>query len=259
MSSTIRLDRLLANLGYGSRREVAALCRSGRVLLDGSRVAAADCKVPLGPALRERLTIKGEPLDPLPGLVLAMHKPLGHTCSHDEAGPLVYDLVPARWRRRDPPLSSAGRLDKDTTGLLILTDDGPLLHRIISPRSHAPKRYRASLAEPLRADAAAILASGTLLLHGEDRPLLPADLALVSPTEAVVTIVEGRYHQVRRLFAALGNRVVALHRDRIGAFALPGDLAPGASRILDPVEVAAVTAASPATASPPGPRCDSLP
>ena len=259
MSPSIRLDRLLGNLGYGSRREMAALCRSGRVSLDGLRVPAADLKVPLDPGLRERLTIEGEPVDPLPGLVLAMNKPLGHTCSHDEAGPLVYDLVPPRWRRRDPPLSSAGRLDKDTTGLLILTDDGPLLHRIISPRSHAPKRYRAQLAAPLRPDAAAILASGTLLLHGDDKPLLPAELALISPTEAVVTIVEGRYHQVRRLFAALGNRVVALHRDRIGAFPLPGDLASGDFRILDPLDVEALTATPPTAPSPPGPRCDSLP
>ena len=242
MTASMRLDRLLGNLGYGSRREVAALCRSGRVLLDGARVPGADLKVPLDPALRARLTVEGEALDPLPGLAVAMNKPLGHTCSHDEAGPLVYDLLPPRWRRRDPPVSSAGRLDKDTSGLLVLTDDGALLHRIISPRSDAPKRYRATLAEPLRPDAGAILASGTLTLRGEDRPLLPASLALASPTEAVVTVVEGRYHQVRRMFAALGNRVIALHRDRIGAFALPDDLAPGDHRALTAEEVAALLA-----------------
>ncbi len=240
MGASIRLDRLLGNLGYGSRREVAGLVRAGRVLLDGARLPEADRRLPLDPDLRARLTVEGEPLDPLPGLVLALHKPAGVTCSHEEAGPLVHDLLPPRWRRRDPPLSSAGRLDKDTTGLLVLTDDGALLHRIISPRSHAPKRYRATLAEPLRADAAALLASGTLVLAGDDKPLLPAELALLSPTDAVVTIVEGRYHQVRRMFAALGNRVVALHRDRVGGFALPDDLSPGAHRILAPGEVAAL-------------------
>ena len=242
-AAPIRLDRLLGNLGYGSRREAAALCRAGRVLLDGAPVAAADVKLPVEPGLRDRLTVDGEPLDPLPGLVLAVHKPLGVTCSHDEAGPLVYDLLPPRWRRRDPPLSSAGRLDKDTTGLLVLTDDGALLHRIISPRSGAPKRYRATLAEPLRPDAGAVLASGALTLKGEDRPLRPAALDLVSPTEAVLSVVEGRYHQVRRTFAALGNRVVALHRDRIGAFALPDDLPPGAYRVLGPEAVVAVLSA----------------
>lgn len=244
MGASIRLDRLLGNLGYGSRREVAGLVRAGRVLLDGARLPEADRKLPLDPDLSARLTVEGEPLDPLPGLVLALHKPAGVTCSHEEAGPLVYDLLPPRWRRRDPPLSTAGRLDKDTTGLLVLTDDGPLLHRIISPRSHAPKRYRATLAEPLRADAAAVLASGTLILSGDDRPLLPAELVPLSPTEALVTIVEGRYHQVRRMFAALGNRVVALHRDRVGTFALPDDLPPGAHRVLAPAEVAALTEVS---------------
>ena len=238
----IRIDRLLGNLGYGSRRDVMGLCRSGRVLLDGTRVPSADLKVTLEPGLASRLTVDGEALDPLPGLVLAMNKPLGLTCSHDEAGPLVYDLLPERWRRRDPPLSSAGRLDKDTSGLLLLTDDGTLLHRIISPRSEATKRYRATLAEPLRPDAAAVLASGTLVLKGEDRPLLPADLILEAPTLAVVTLVEGRYHQVRRMFAALGNRVVALHRDRIGGLDLAGDLAPGDWRPLTAVEIAAALA-----------------
>ena len=242
MTAMIRIDRLLANLGYGSRREVAALCRTGRVLLDGARVSSADAKLPLAPALRARLTVEGEPLDPLPGLVIAMHKPLGVTCSHDEAGPLVYDLLSPRWRRRDPPLSSAGRLDKDTTGLLLLTDDGALLHRIISPKSEAPKRYRATLAEPLRPDAGAILASGTLMLRGEDQPLRPAELTSVSPTEVVLSVVEGRYHQVRRTFAALGNRVLALHRDRVGAFTLPDTLTPGTHKILAPEEVVAVLA-----------------
>ena len=246
MSGAVRLDRLLGNLGYGSRREIMGLCRSGRVLLDGARVPSADLKVPLEPGLASRLTVDGEALDPLPGLVLAMNKPLGVTCSHEDAGPLVHDLLPERWRRRDPPLSSAGRLDKDTSGLLMLTDDGALLHRIISPRSEATKRYRATLAEPLRPDAAAVLASGTLVLRGEDRPLLPAALVVESPTLAVVTLAEGRYHQVRRMFAALGNRVVALHRDRIGALDLPPDLAPGAWRVLDSAEVLVALAAAPA-------------
>ena len=241
--TSLRIDRLLGNLGYGSRRDIMGLCRSGRVLLDGGRVPSADLKVPLEPGLAARLTVDGAALDPLPGLVLAMNKPLGTTCSHDEAGPLIYDLLPDRWRRREPPLSSAGRLDKDTSGLLLLTDDGALLHRIISPRSEATKRYRATLAEPLRPDAAAVLASGRLVLKGEDRPLLPAHLVLEEPTLAVVTLVEGRYHQVRRMFAALGNRVVALHRDRIGGLDLPGDLAPGDWRVLDDVEIAAALAA----------------
>ncbi len=235
-----RLDKLLANLGYGSRRDVARLAATGRVTLDGSAVTDAERRVALAEAAR--LRVDDAPLDPLPGLVLMLHKPAGVTCSRDEAGPLVGDLLPERWRRRDPPLSPAGRLDKDTSGLLLLTDDGALLHRVISPRSDLPKRYRVGLARPLRGDEADTFAAGTLLLRGEDRPLLPAHLEPLGPAEAILTIREGRYHQVRRMFAALGNHVEALHREGVGGLALPADLAEGTYRALGPTEVAVVFA-----------------
>ena len=238
----VRLDRLLGNLGYGSRREVAAMAAGGRVSLDGVPMPASDGRVGVTPDLPARLHVDGEPLDPLPGLVLMMHKPVGMSCSHKEAGALVYDLLPPRWRRREPPISSIGRLDKDTSGLLLLTDDGDLLHRIISPKAEVPKRYRASLARPLRDDAAAVLAAGTLTLSGEAKPLLPALLEVFLPSEVAVTITEGRYHQVRRLFAALDNHVVSLHRDRIGGLHLPADLRPGSFRPLAAEEVTAITA-----------------
>ena len=236
-AGAVRLDRLLGNLGYGSRREILGFVRSGRVRLDGERVEAADHKIALSADLPSRLTVDGDRLDPLPGLVVMMHKPVGTTCSHDEAGPLVHDLLPARWRSRQPPVSSVGRLDKDTSGLLLLTDDGALLHRIISPRSRAPKRYRAVLANPLRPDAVETFASGSLMLTGEAKPLLPAVLEPLGADEAYVTIVEGRYHQVRRMFAAIGNRVVALHRDLIGGLSLPEDLEAGQYRVISHDEV----------------------
>jgi 16S rRNA pseudouridine516 synthase len=162
-----------------------------------------------------------------------MNKPEGVVCSHKEPGRSVYELLPARWRSRTPALSTVGRLDRDTTGLLLITDDGPFLHRVISPRTHAPKRYIASLDAPIRGDEAAIFASGELRLEGEDRPLAPAQLEVLEPRIARLTLIEGRYHQVRRMFSALGNRVISLHRDRIGALDLPEDLEPGAWRILD--------------------------
>ena len=235
MTDAVRLDKLVANLGYGSRREVQALARAGRIRLAGEALREADRK--LTPTEAAALTIDGEPLDPMPGLVLLLNKPVGLTCSTKEAGPLVHDLLPARWRRRDPPLATVGRLDKATSGLLLLTDDGALLHRIIAPRAHLPKRYRATLARPLAADAAARFAAGTLMLDGETKPLLPARLEPVSETEARVTIVEGRYHQVRRMFAALGNHVVALRREAIGGLALPADLGDGAWRVLHVAEI----------------------
>jgi 16S rRNA pseudouridine516 synthase len=235
-----RLDKLLANLGYGSRKEIAALARMGAIRLDGAPVKSADERLALTPELQASLTVQGKPVDPLPGMALMLNKPLGVTCSHKEAGPLVHDLLPARWRRRDPALSTVGRLDKDTSGLLLLTDDGALLHRIISPKSRLGKRYRATLARSLKGDEGAIFASGSLMLEGEDKPLLPAALEPVSPTEAFLTISEGRYHQVRRMFAAVGNHVEALHRDRIGGLPLPDDLAPGAFRLMAAGDLAAL-------------------
>ena len=155
MSVTSRLDRLLANLGYGTRREVQQMVRAGAVRLDGAAVAKADLRLAVTADLQQRLCVGGAPLDPLPGVALMLHKPLGVTCSHKEAGELVYDLLPARWRARDPALSTIGRLDKETSGLLLLTDDGTLLHKVISPKHHVPKRYLATLARPLQGEEGA--------------------------------------------------------------------------------------------------------
>ncbi|SDM22740.1 16S rRNA pseudouridine516 synthase [Methylobacterium phyllostachyos] len=241
-AKAVRLDKLLANLGYGSRREIQGLARVGAIRLDGAELGDAGTRIALDPDLPERLTIDGEPLDPLPGLCLMLHKPLGVTCSHKEAGPLIYGLLPERWRRRDPPLSTVGRLDKETSGLLLLTDDGALLHRIISPKAQVAKRYRVTLDRPLAGNEAAVFASGTLMLEGEERPLLPVDLVVEDATHCAVTLTEGRYHQVRRMFAAVDNHVTALHRDRVGGLDLPADLAAGAYRVMTADDVAAVFA-----------------
>ncbi len=238
----LRLDRLLGNMGYGSRAEIQALARTGRVMLDGQAVKDASTRVAIARELPSRLTVDGVPLDPPPGMVVMMNKPAGVTCSHKEAGPLVYGLLPPRWRRRDPAISTVGRLDKDTSGLLLLTDDGQFLHRVISPRSAVEKAYRATLARPLSGTEAAAFASGRLMLDGEEKPLLPARLRVVSPTEALVTVTEGRYHQVRRMFAAVGNHVSILHRVRVGGLSLPDDMRAGTVRVLDDEEIASVLA-----------------
>lgn len=240
MTKAVRLDRLLANLGYGSRRQVQDMVDAGWIALDGVPVAKADIKVTPTPNLPDHLTVRGARVDPPQGLILMLHKPLGVTCSHKEDGALVYDLLPERWRRRDPAISTVGRLDKETSGLLLMTDDGALLHRIISPKAHIPKRYRVTLARPLTGGEGALFASGALTLEGEDKPLLPAALEVLGDSEAWLTITEGRYHQVRRMFAAAGNHVAALHRDRVGGMDLPPDLAPGAWRLLSPTELSAI-------------------
>ena len=143
-------------------------------------------------------------------------------------------------RDREPAISTVGRLDKDTSGLLLLTDDGALLHKIIAPRSNVSKRYDVTLGRPLRGDEEKIFSSGELMLESEKTPLLPVEMEVVSPTRAFVTLTEGRYHQVRRMFAAVGNHVTALHRDRMGNLDLPADLAPGEFRLLTEPELALV-------------------
>ena len=240
--TTARLDRLLANLGYGTRREVQGLIGAGRVALDGKTLRDIGQRLPVTADLTQRMTVRGAPLDPSSPLTLIMHKPLGVVCSHREAGRSLYELLPDRWRARDPVLSTIGRLDAETSGLLLITDDGGLLHRVISPRNHVAKRYHVTVDRPLDGGEAALFAAGTLVLEGDTAPLAPARLEPLTATTAYLTITEGRYHQVRRMFAAVGNHVTGLHRDRIGGLDLPSDLAPGAFRIITQTEQAAVFA-----------------
>jgi len=223
----MKLVKLIANLGYGSRKDVGAMFREGRITDATGEVLYADDRV-----AHADIRIDGEALDPPAGLALMLHKPIGYTCSTKDPGRIVYDLLPPRFRLRSPLLSMVGRLDRDTSGLLLLTDDGALLHRIVSPKSQLPKVYEAALAQDLRGDEAALFASGTLQLESENTPLAPAHLEVVAARLARLTLTEGRYHQVRRMFAAVGNHVQALHRSRIGGLEL-GGLAPGEWRTLD--------------------------
>lgn len=239
-TATARIDQLLGSLGYGSRGDIARMAKSGWITLDDTRIWDATTRIAVTPDLPARMIVSREPLDPLAGMVILLHKPLGMTCSHKEDGPLVYDILPDRWKRRQPVISTVGRLDKQTSGLLLLTDDGPLLHRIISPKRQIKKTYRATLARPLDGTEGAIFAAGELVLQGEDKPLAPADLRVISPTEAVLTVTEGRYHQVRRMFAATGNHVTALHREGLGGLVLPVDLLPGQWTLLDAAQIAAI-------------------
>lgn len=228
MSSKLRLDKLLSSLGYCTRREVAILLREGIITHTGNLPLKSDTKVS-----HDEILFDGEPLDPPSGMVILMHKPVGLVCSHDDGeGRLVYDLLPERWRFRDPKISTIGRLDKETSGLLLLTDDGALLHRLTSPKHKVPKIYEATLDRPLQGNEGSIFASGTLMLNGEKTPCLPAKLTIIDETHVTLEITEGRYHQVRRMFAAVGNHVTALHRVSFGALTL-GDLKAGEYRIID--------------------------
>lgn len=222
-----RLDQLLANLGYCSRRQARAWVEAGRVTVDGR--TADDPGAKAHPA---SVRVDGEPLDHPDGLLLLMHKPVGRVCSHDAAeGPSVYDLLPARWRQRHPVVTTVGRLDKDTSGALLLTDRSALVHRLTSPRHKVAKTYRATVAADLRPEMIAVFARGSLVLKGESAPCAPAELRLLGPREAELTLTEGRHHQVRRMFASQGCEVLTLHRRRFGHLGVD-DLAPGQWREL---------------------------
>lgn len=189
-------------------------------------------------ALGVDLLLDGEPLDFPNGLTVLYHKPLGLVCSHDpREGQRIYDQLPPRWMERNPRPSSVGRLDKDTSGLLIITDDGELNHRLTSPKHKVEKVYQAVLDKPLVADELAErFASGELLLEGEAKPCLPAQLRATGERSAEVLMLEGRYHQVRRMFAACGYHVEKLHRCQFGELTLEG-LAEGEWRALDADEL----------------------
>lgn len=223
----MRLVKLIANLGYGSRKEVTAIFREGRITDIDGEVLYSDDKVD-----HSRVLIDGQPLDPPHGMLLMLHKPTGFTCSTADPGQIVYDLLPPRFRQRDPIVATVGRLDRDTTGLLLMTDDGKLLHKIVAPRSKLPKIYEATLARDLRGDEVKIFASGKLMLESEREPLAPAALEVLGPRQVRLTLTEGRYHQARRMFAAVGNHVEALHRPRVGGLDL-GDLPAGEWRLLN--------------------------
>jgi 16S rRNA pseudouridine516 synthase len=222
------LVRLLANLGYGSRKDVTAMFRAGRITDAAGEVLYADDRV-----AHDAICVDSEPLDPPAGLALMLHKPVGYTCSTKDPGRIVYDLLPPRFRLRSPLMSTVGRLDRDTSGLLLMTDDGSLLHRIVSPKAALGKIYEVTLAQDLRGDEAEIFASGTLMLDSETTALAPVRMETLGPREARVELTEGRYHQVRRMFAAVGNHVNTLHRARIGGLAL-GNLPSGQWRTLGP-------------------------
>jgi 16S rRNA pseudouridine516 synthase len=217
-----RIDHLLASLGYGTRRQVREMIEAGRVRVGGAK--ATDPGLKATPA---DVAIDGEPLDHPGSLLLALNKPAGRVCSHDAAeGPSVYGLLPERWRRRNPPVTSIGRLDKETTGLLLLTDLSALVHRLTSPRHKVAKVYRALLDRDLPPGTEDVFSSGGLVLPGEEKPCAPAAMRRIGPREAEVDLTEGRYHQIRRMFASQGCSVLELHRIRIGRLDL-GGLAPG--------------------------------
>lgn len=199
----------------------------GLVTVAGQIPASADVKAELRDVL-----IAGEPVEHPDGILAVLHKPAGRVCSHGSAeGPSVYGLLPERWLRRNPPITTIGRLDKDTTGVLLVTDLGGLVQRWTAPKHKVEKIYEVTVDRDLDPRLVELFAAGQLQLEDEEKPCLPARLEIRAPREAWLHLVEGKYHQVKRMFASQGFTVTRLHRRRFGEIEL-GDLAPGAWRLL---------------------------
>lgn len=225
-----RLDKLLANTGRWSRKEAHELIKAGRVRVEGAVAGAKDQKIPP----EATVTVDGEPLGPTGPTWLMLHKPQGVVSStEDPREQTVLSLLPEHFQRRG--LFPVGRLDKDTTGLLLLTDDGPLAHTLLSPRRHVDKVYAVEVAGTLDRDDVAAFASGMTLSDGYI--CLPAVLELTGPSQGLVTLREGKYHQVKRMCAARGKPVTRLERVRFGPLTLDAGLAPGRWRPLTGEEI----------------------
>ncbi|WP_049630013.1 16S rRNA pseudouridine(516) synthase RsuA [Cellvibrio sp. pealriver] len=229
----MRLDKFLSQNSDSSRSLIQQAIKAGRVSVNDVIAKKGDQKL-VGD---EIITLDGNIVEPFKTRYLMLHKPLGYVCANSDSDhPVVVDLIRLpRWQE----LQIVGRLDIDTTGLVLLTDDGQWNHRITSPRHECDKVYRVTTANPISNDTAALFAAG-VQLHGEKAPTRPAQLELLSSHEARLKIHEGKYHQVKRMFAAAGNLVVALHRESIGGIQLDPALAPGEYRALTEQEIKSV-------------------
>ena len=232
-----RLDKVIANMGGASRREVREMVKQGRVLVNGTAATAADMKV--DPAV-SHIIVDGVPLHYQAFTYLLLHKPGGVlTATEDRTQQTVLDLLPEEYRRRN--LVPVGRLDKDTEGLLLLTNDGELNHRITSPKYHVDKVYYAEVDGILEAGDVETFAAGIAL---QDFTCLPAQLEILSQHTCYVTVAEGKFHQVKRMFEAIGKPVIELHRRQFGPLELDKALEPGTYRELTIDELAALNQAA---------------
>ncbi|MFZ2651950.1 MAG: 16S rRNA pseudouridine(516) synthase [Burkholderiaceae bacterium] len=222
------LAQVLFSQGFGTRRECQGLIASGQVNIDGRC-----CDDPLQQFDTAGLTfrVRGVDWPYREHALIVLHKPQGYECSQQPRHhPSVYSLLPEPLRRRD--VQAIGRLDADTTGLLLFSDDGALVHRLTSPRQHIPKVYEAICKHPVDQAQAQRLRDG-VMLHGETDPVRAAACELSGANQLRLSLLEGKYHQVKRMIAAVGNRVESLHRCSFGALALPADLGSGHWRWLD--------------------------
>lgn len=229
-----RLDKYLTSQTTLSRRDASVAVRRGRVTVNGAVVRDPSQK--LDPALAA-VTLDGQAVSYRQYVYIMLNKPAGILCvSRDPHAPTVVDLLPDEWRSRG--LFPAGRLDKDTTGMVLLTDDGDYAHRMLAPKKHVPKRYLATLDAPADQAVCDAFKNGMTLANGE--VCLPAVCEIGDGTQTFVTLHEGKYHQIKRMFAACGRHVERLHRLSMGGLLLDPALAPGEARLLSDDEAMTV-------------------
>lgn len=226
-----RIDKIIASQGQYSRKEVKALIAKGRIAVDGRVVSSSSEKAD---PLTTRISIDGKSLAFKRNLYLMLHKPKGYvSATEDRDHPTVLELVPQEYRGRN--LFPAGRLDRDTTGLMIITDDGVLAHNILAPKKHVPKLYHVELDIPVTEEMRLGFSEGVMLNDGVSKA---ADLIKTGEKTAEVTLREGRYHQIKRMFGCFGAEVVELKRLGMGRLTLPEDLAEGECREMSEEELA---------------------
>ncbi|MGH8822643.1 MAG: 16S rRNA pseudouridine(516) synthase [Rhodoferax sp.] len=228
------LQDILFTQGFGTRRVCAGLIQQGFVFI--AEQASTDPAMEFE-ANGLRFTVQGVAWEYHEQAYLMLHKPAGTECSQKPSTwPSVYTLLPSPLRLRPQKgavqgVQAVGRLDQDTTGLLLLTDDGKFIHRMSSPRHHVPKMYEVTTKHPLDDQQVSRLLGG-VVLEDDPKPVRASACEAVTPHHLRLTLTEGKYHQVKRMVAAAGNRVDALHRSQIGGLVLPGDLGPGQWRWL---------------------------
>lgn len=229
----MRLDKFIGHARDLSRVQIHVLIKRGAVSVNSIIAQKGAQQV----SESDVITLNGEPVLLAKNRYLMLHKPIGYVCANsDSEHPTVLDLIDEPNKQN---LQIAGRLDVDTTGLVLITDDGQWNHRVTAPKSQCKKTYRVTTVAPIVADTIALFAAG-IQLHGEKKPTEPAQLVLIDEHTAQVTISEGKYHQVKRMFAASGNRVVALHRESIGEILLDPALPQGKYRALTQTEIEAI-------------------
>jgi 16S rRNA pseudouridine516 synthase len=239
----MQLADLLSTQGFGARRTCAGLVQQGLVTVDGMVVDDPAVEVD---EQAVRFTVQGKEWRYHAKAYLVLHKPQGYECSQrPSAWPSIYTLLPAPLRQRPnkgstPGVQAIGRLDQDTTGLLLLSDDGAFIHKMSSPRHHVPKVYEVATADPVTPQQVQGLLAG-VVLEDDPKPVRAAACQATESHALRLTLTEGKYHQVKRMLAAVGNRVVRLHRSRIGRLELPADLPPGGWRWLDREQLVLVT------------------